>query len=173
MNHPTALPLLMDTVSSPLGDIVLVATDRALVGLSFADCPSRWWQQRSQPNSNYSIVPTANPLGMSDRLNAYFAGDCTVWDEVTIAADGTPFQQRVWNQLRQISAGQTMTYGDLAQSLGDVKAVRAVATANAQNPVAIAIPCHRVIGKDGSLTGYAGGLERKRWLLVHETALLA
>lgn len=165
----TATTRRMDTVSSPLGDLVVVTTDRALVGLSFVDYPSRWWQ-RSQSSA---MVPMANPLGMRDRLTAYFDGDCSVWDGMAIAAEGSPFQQRVWHQLRQIPAGQTITYGELAEALGDPKAVRAVAMANAQNPVAIAIPCHRVIGKNGSLTGYAGGLDRKRWLLVHEAALLA
>lgn len=102
------------------------------------------------------------------QLNEYFAGKRTDFD-FKINPKGTVFQQKVWHELRTIPFGKTMTYLDLSKKLGDVKAIRAVASANGRNPLWIVIPCHRVIGTDGSLTGYAGGLWRKKWLLEHES----
>jgi methylated-DNA-[protein]-cysteine S-methyltransferase len=102
-------------------------------------------------------------------LRKYFDGDVDVLDSVPVSMDGSPFQQRVWNQLRAIPAGETRTYGQLAGILGQPQAARAVGHANAVNPVSLIVPCHRVIGTT-SLTGYGGGLERKQWLLRHEGA---
>jgi len=101
-------------------------------------------------------------------LDAYFAGDLTAIDDVPVATNGTPFQRTVWAALRRIPAGTTTSYGALAASIGYPSAMRAVGLANGANPVAIIVPCHRVIGADHSLTGYGGGLPRKRWLLEHE-----
>ena len=103
----------------------------------------------------------------ADELRAYFAGTLTQFS-MPIAPQGTDFQQRVWRELQQIPFGQTVSYGDIADRLGDHKAVRAVGAANGRNPISIVIPCHRVIARNGDLTGYAGGLERKTWLLAHE-----
>ncbi len=105
-----------------------------------------------------------------EELSEYFRGERRTFD-VALAPRGTPFQQRVWAALRTIPWGQTWTYGQLAEHLGDPQAVRAVGRCNGLNPWAVVVPCHRVIGADGTLTGYAGGLERKRWLLEHEGAL--
>lgn len=102
------------------------------------------------------------------QLEAYFAGDLLEFD-LAIAPEGTPFQQRVWSALRAIPYGETVSYGDVARTIGEPKAVRAVGAANGRNPISIVIPCHRVVGADGTLIGYGGGLERKRWLLAHET----
>jgi methylated-DNA-[protein]-cysteine S-methyltransferase len=102
-----------------------------------------------------------------DQLDRYFRGELTEFD-LEIDPEGTAFEKRVWNELRRIPFGSTTTYGEIAARLGDLNATRAVGTANASNPIAIVIPCHRVIGADGELTGYAGGLHRKRWLLAHE-----
>jgi methylated-DNA-[protein]-cysteine S-methyltransferase len=102
------------------------------------------------------------------RLQAYFAGELRDF-ELPLAAAGTPFQQSVWRALCDIPYGETISYGELARRIGQPKAARAVGLANGQNPIAIVVPCHRVIGADGSLTGYGGGLERKRWLLAHES----
>lgn len=102
------------------------------------------------------------------QLNEYFEGKRTIFD-LLLNPIGTDFQQRVWKKLLQIPYGKTVSYLQLSKTLGDVKAIRAVAAANAKNPLWIVVPCHRVIGSDGSLTGYAGGLSRKKWLLEHES----
>ena len=101
---------------------------------------------------------------------AYFAGRLDAIAELRVATSGTPFQNQVWNALRQIPTGKTLSYGALAKEIGRPAAVRAVGLANGSNPIAIVVPCHRVIGANASLTGYGGGLERKRWLLDHEAA---
>jgi methylated-DNA-[protein]-cysteine S-methyltransferase len=101
------------------------------------------------------------------QLDAYFAGELSEFD-LPLAPHGTPFQRRVWDELARIPFGETTSYSELARRLGDPKLVRAVGLANGRNPIAIVIPCHRVIGADGSLVGYGGGLDRKRWLLDHE-----
>ena len=104
---------------------------------------------------------------MREQLDAYFAGELESF-ELDLDPHGTPFQQRVWAELARIPYGETISYSELAHRLGDPKLVRAVGLANGRNPISIVIPCHRVIGADGSLVGYGGGLERKRWLLEHE-----
>ena len=111
------------------------------------------------------------PLALEDcvhQLNEYFDGKRTQFD-LTLNPEGTDFQKKVWNALQTIPYGKTCSYLELSQQLGDVKAIRAVANANGRNPLWIVVPCHRVIGSDGSLTGYAGGLYRKQWLLEHES----
>jgi methylated-DNA-[protein]-cysteine S-methyltransferase len=110
------------------------------------------------------------PGAIGQALNEYFGGDLTAIDAVPVATAGSSFQRNVWSALRKIRAGTTLSYGGLAQELGCPKSVRAVGLANAANPIAIVVPCHRVIGADGSLTGYGGGIDRKRWLLTHEGA---
>ena len=101
-------------------------------------------------------------------MNRYFAGDLEAIDNIPVQTAGTAFQRSVWNELRRIPTGAPVSYGKLAQRIARPKAVRAVGLANGANPIGIVVPCHRVIGSDGSLTGYGGGLERKRWLLEHE-----
>ena len=103
-----------------------------------------------------------------EQLQEYFAGTRTAF-QLTLNPHGTPFQRSVWKALGRIPYGKTVSYLELARQLGDVKAIRAVAAANGQNPFWIVVPCHRVVGSDGSLTGYAGGLWRKNWLLEHES----
>ena len=101
-------------------------------------------------------------------LSRYFDGDLASLDEIDVELHGTAFQQRVWNALRTVTVGTTTSYAELARRVGAPAAVRAVGAANGANPVAVVLPCHRIIGSNGSLTGYGGGLERKRWLLHHE-----
>jgi methylated-DNA-[protein]-cysteine S-methyltransferase len=115
---------------------------------------------------------TDDPAGAASALDRYFGGDLRALDALAVDTGGTPFQQRVWIALRAIPVGTAVSYSALARTIGMPRAVRAVAAANGANPVAIVIPCHRVIGADGSLTGYGGGLARKRWLLAHEGAPL-
>jgi methylated-DNA-[protein]-cysteine S-methyltransferase len=110
----------------------------------------------------------ADSAGVRDALAAYFAGDCGALDAIRVAPEGTLFKQLVWKALREVQAGQTISYGELAARVGAPGAARAVGTANATNPICLIIPCHRVIRTGGALGGYGFGLDRKRWLLAHE-----
>jgi methylated-DNA-[protein]-cysteine S-methyltransferase len=116
------------------------------------------------------MEPCLDPFGMSSRLRAYFEGDLWAIDTIPTAGGGTAFEERVWAELRTIPCGTTQSYGAIARRLGDVGLSRAVGTANGKNPIAVVVPCHRVIGADGGLVGYGGGLGRKKWLLAHEKA---
>lgn len=125
-------------------------------------------------NIHYSGIPVVDgetPMAIHAALSRYFAGELKALADVPWRVAGTDFQRQVWTALMQIPAGQTESYGQLAARIGRPTAVRAVGLANGANPVGIVIPCHRVIGSDRSLTGYGGGIERKRWLLAHEGAL--
>ena len=119
-----------------------------------------------------ALEDARDPGGTVSALQRYFGGELGVLGTLRVDTGGTPFQRRVWSALRSIPVGRTLSYGALAASIGAPDAVRAVGAANGANPVAIVVPCHRVIGSDGSLTGYGGGLERKRWLLAHEGVAL-
>lgn len=121
-------------------------------------------QIRVEPHPSHSAARRA--------LKTYFDGDVTALDALAVKTDGTDFQRRVWAALRTIPAGATASYGEIAAQIGQKKAARAVGLANNRNPVAIVVPCHRVIGANGSLVGYGGGLDRKLWLLRHEGAIL-
>jgi len=155
---------------SPIGTIMLAVRDGALAALVFAE---GWPDRRARLVKRFGDVDlrgAANPAGVSGRLAAYFAGDLGALDAIPVDPGGTPFQRRVWAALRTIPAGETVSYQTLARRIGAPTAVRAVGAANRTNPIGIVVPCHRVIGADGSLTGYGGGIERKRWLLTHERA---
>jgi methylated-DNA-[protein]-cysteine S-methyltransferase len=158
---------------SPIGDLLLFARGGALCALAFADgrhAIRPWLERRFGP---IDLRMTADPAGAASALDRYFDGDLHALDALGVDTGGTPFQQRVWSALRAIPVGAAVSYSALARTIGAPTAVRAVAAANGANPVAIVVPCHRVIGADGSLTGYGGGLARKRWLLAHEGAPLA
>ena len=116
----------------------------------------------------YELVAAKNAGGNATALSAYMAGEIDAIADLKTETVGTAFQREVWQALRTIPAGNTLSYGQLAERIGRPRAVRAVGLANGSNPVGIVVPCHRVIGANGSLTGYGGGLERKRWLLAHE-----
>ena len=120
--------------------------------------------------SGFALRRADNPHGRSAALRAYFRGQLDAIDSLPVCGEGTEFQRRVWSGLREIPCGATWSYSELARHIGNAAAVRAVGLANGANPVGIVVPCHRVIGADGTLTGYGGGLERKRWLLQHERA---
>jgi methylated-DNA-[protein]-cysteine S-methyltransferase len=119
-------------------------------------------------NSGYNLIPNAIPCDIRDKLKRYFAGDVRTIDDIAVETAGTAFQRSVWKELRNIPSGSPISYRTLAEQIDRPKAVRAVGLANGCNPIGIVVPCHRVIGANGSLTGYGGGLERKRWLLDHE-----
>lgn len=146
-------------LDSPLGPLTLVAEDGVLAGLFMAE-------HRHAPDLDLPVEPTGLPA-VREQLIAYFAGDLKEFD-LPLAVHGTPFQQQVWAALRTIPYGETWTYRELAAAVGRPAAVRAVGLANGRNPVSVVVPCHRVIGADGSLTGYGGGLAAKAWLLDHE-----
>jgi methylated-DNA-[protein]-cysteine S-methyltransferase len=165
--------LLTDTIHSEIGPIVLVTDARAVVALDFADCEARMMELLSRRFERVALRPRQDPLGASGRIEAYLAGDLHALDEIKVDPGGTEFQQTVWLALREIPAGTTRTYAQLAAAIGRTTAPRAVGLANSLNPVALVIPCHRLVGSDATLTGYAGGLERKRWLLRHEGALIS
>jgi methylated-DNA-[protein]-cysteine S-methyltransferase len=160
--------LWIDTIDSPIGQISLVVDDDRLCALDFADYQPRMMKLLAQRYASVESISKHNPLGLVERLQAYLAGDLTSLDKIPVRMGGTVFQQRVWLNLLEIPVGQVRTYGELAKSIGKPTASRAVGMANALNPIAIIVPCHRVIGANRKLTGYAGGLDRKQWLLRHE-----
>lgn len=124
--------------------------------------------QRHYGAGSVELREPARPSAAARALLAYFEGDLNAVDEVPTETNGTAFQRAVWTALRKIPIGRTVSYGALAAQIGNHKAARAVGLANGANPIAIVVPCHRVIGANASLTGYGGGLHRKRWLLAHE-----
>lgn len=142
-------------IKTPLGIATIMGDENGISVISVTD-----------EGTVSTVIPTVLQEVVS-QLNDYFDGKRTGFD-FTMNPKGTDFQQKVWKGLLEIPFGKTMSYMDLSKRLGDVKAIRAVASANGKNPLWIVIPCHRVIGTDGSLTGYAGGLWRKKWLLEHE-----
>ncbi len=146
-------------LESPVGPLVVSVSDAGLCGLQFSD--------RAVTDEG----PRAKKIAA--RVKAYFAGDLKALDGMPVAPEGTEFQKKVWAALRQIPVGATTSYAQIARAIGHPTAVRAVGAANGRNPIALVVPCHRVIGSNGTLTGYAGGLWRKQWLLKHERALLA
>jgi O-6-methylguanine DNA methyltransferase len=152
---------------SPLGPIHVATRDGTLCALSFDD----YWAHEQQHLVRRFGAVRLEPGACTDAIAAvdrYFAGEIAALDAVAADPGGTRFQARVWRALRHIGAGRTLSYRDLAASIGEPTAVRAVAAANGRNPIPLVIPCHRVIGSNGRLVGYGGGLDRKAWLLRHE-----
>ncbi|MCB1971293.1 MAG: methylated-DNA--[protein]-cysteine S-methyltransferase [Geminicoccaceae bacterium] len=160
-------------VPSPVGEIILVhrPDDAVIVHLDFEDCPERLNSLLARRFGGIELDDAPHVDGQR-ALDGYFEGRFDMLDRLDVDPGGTEFQNRLWLGLRDIRAGTTATYADMALRLGNPRAVRAVGRTNGLNPIALILPCHRVIGKDGSLTGYAGGLERKAWLLRHEGVLL-
>jgi methylated-DNA-[protein]-cysteine S-methyltransferase len=161
----------MDRLATPIG-MLMIAFDRDAnlrAALFTEDEQVILRQLRLQAGSRELIVePARNPCGLTEAISNYFAGELGAIDALPVETGGTPFQQEVWHALREIPCGTTTSYGKLASRIGRPAAVRAVGLANGANPIAVVVPCHRVIGSNGSLTGYGGGIERKRWLLDHE-----
>lgn len=164
---------LYTTMPSPVGELLLTATEAGLTRVWFEQhrhgtrALHEWTRAEDAGGDAARVLDAARV-----QLEEYFAGARRAFD-LPLAADGTPFQRRVWDALRGIPWGETISYIELARRVGDARAVRAVGGANGRNPVSIVVPCHRVIGADGSLTGFGGGTERKRWLLEHEGARIA
>ena len=161
--------LRLERWKSPVDDLLLVTDgDGILRSLDFADKESRMNRLLRLHYGTYTLKEGAAPKSVTRALKAYFDGDMEALNAVRIATGGTDFQRAVWKGLRAIPSGATQTYGELADSIGRAGASRAVGAANGSNPIAIVVPCHRVIGANGTLTGFAGGLGRKKWLLDHE-----
>jgi methylated-DNA-[protein]-cysteine S-methyltransferase len=165
--------LSLDRLDSPIGTILVVhdASNR-LRALDFSDYETRMRRLLRLHNGpegfGFQLDQRAAPAATRHALESYFAGELHAIDTIDVTTAGTPFQRSVWAALRTIRAGSTLSYGALARRIGRPNAVRAVGLANGANPIGIVVPCHRVIGSDASLTGYAGGVARKRWLLNHE-----
>ena len=165
------MPLRFARVATPIGPMVLYVHGERVCGLAFEDCAAGLKKTLVRRFGGEIVEEETDPTGVASRLHAYFCGDLGALDPVEIDPGGTEFEQRVWITLRLVPAGSTISYSRLAEAVARPSAARSVGSANARNPVAIIVPCHRVVGADGALTGYAGGLERKRWLLRHEGAL--
>ena len=155
-------PILYATIESPIGELLLTSDGESCTGIYMEN-------QKDAPAFSADWRRDDDALGQArEQLQAYFEGELRDF-ELPMAAKGTPFQQRVWRALCDIPYGETISYGELARRIGQPTASRAVGLANGQNPLSIVVPCHRVIGANGSVTGYGGGLPRKRWLLAHES----
>ena len=162
----------LGTTETPIGRLVLAARAGRTCLLHFdaSERSARAALARWYPSE--TVERAADPCGAAKILQRYFDGDLHALDTIEVEMNGTDFQTRVWAALRRVKAGQTTSYAAIAKSIGSPAAVRAVGAANGANPVAIIVPCHRIIGANGSLTGYGGGLRRKEWLLRHERARL-
>jgi len=163
--------LFIDRMTSPIGTLLLVWQPDALRALHFDDGDKKSLHHLLRWQFGVDALPSAPaPDDIRHPIEAYFQGEIMAIDAVPVQTNGTSFQRRTWTELRKIPAGSTITYGGLAERIGRRGASRAVGLANGSNPVAVVVPCHRVIGANGTLTGYGGGLHRKRWLLAHEQA---
>jgi methylated-DNA-[protein]-cysteine S-methyltransferase len=163
-------PLTLEKIASPVGVLTLVTMGDIVRALSFPESAAQVLELLRRRSPGLRFEEPAQETSSSVRLRAYFKGEINALDDLRVQADGTPFQREVWAALREIAPGTTTTYGELARRLNRPGASRAVGLANGDNPIAIVVPCHRVVGAGGALTGYGGGLERKRWLLGHEAA---
>lgn len=163
--------LFLHRVPSPIGVILLVTDSQDRVrALDFEDYELRMRSLLTTHYGHYSLSDATSPASAGPALLRYFAGELDALQGIDVATNGSEFQQRVWAALRQIPPARMTTYGKLATQLGQHNGARAVGSANGANPIAIIVPCHRVVGANGKLTGFAGGLERKAWLLGHERA---
>jgi methylated-DNA-[protein]-cysteine S-methyltransferase len=170
MSEP--LRFMIDRFQTPIGEMVIAADhDGNLRAVDWTEFDPRMQRllTRQYGKGKFVLEPVKNPHGLADVITRYFAGDFAALDELPVKFAGTSFQRSVWQALREIPCGKTLSYSELAHKIGKPTATRAVGLANGSNPVGVIVPCHRVIGANGSLTGYGGGLERKRWLLDHES----
>lgn len=169
----TKLQVTMERLETPIGEMV-VTTDAegTLRAVDWTDHGERMLKmlRRYYGKDGFTLVEGKVPDKVRNAVQRYFGGELEALDGLPVAETGTAFQREVWRALREIPCGTTVSYGELAKRIGRPAAVRAVGLANGSNPVGVIVPCHRVIGSDGSLTGYGGGMERKQWLLLHEKA---
>jgi len=168
-----SLPLLIDRIDTPIGEMLIVADREG--NLRAADWEDHETRMRRilclhYGEHGFRLEAARNPHGLRDAISRYFEGELSAIDSLPVRTAGTTFQREVWRALRNIPCGTTVSYAKLAGQIGRPAAVRAVGLANGSNPVGVVVPCHRVIGANGSLTGYGGGIERKSWLLEHEAS---
>jgi methylated-DNA-[protein]-cysteine S-methyltransferase len=167
------LQLLINRIDTPIGEMLIVADREGnLRAVDWADHETRMCRflRLHYGENGFKLEAARNPNSLTHAISSYFRGDLTAIDILPVQTAGTPFQNEVWRALRNIACGTTVSYGKLAEQIGRPAAVRAVGLANGSNPVGVVVPCHRVIGANGSLTGYGGGIERKSWLLEHEAS---
>jgi len=165
------LHLLMDRIDTPIGTMLVVADREGNLRATDwegYEARMRHLLRLHYGRNGFQLEPARIHNGLTDAICSYFAGELEAIDSLPVKTMGTPFQRKVWLALRKIPCGATLSYAQLARRIGRPSAVRAVGHANGANPVGVVVPCHRVIGSDGSLSGYGGGIERKRWLLEHE-----
>ncbi|MGL4465429.1 MAG: methylated-DNA--[protein]-cysteine S-methyltransferase [Planctomycetia bacterium] len=162
------MDLYQDEFKTPIGIVTVVSDGVAVRAVDFDGYEERLHRLLARHYGRYALHSARDPGGAVARLRAYFAGDLAAIAEIPTATNGTPFQHAVWSALRTIPVGATATYGEIAVRIGKPNACRAVGLANGANPIAVIVPCHRVIGSNARLTGYGGGLHRKQWLLSHE-----
>lgn len=163
--------LHLDRLETPIGTALLVTDDQGFLrALDWSDYETRLHRLLRRHYGEFVLEPAPAPKDITRALTQYFAGDLAQLNTIKWRTNGTPFQRKVWTKLQTIPAGKTASYGSMATRLKVPNAARAVGLANGANPVSVVVPCHRLIGADGSLTGYGGGLERKQWLLAHEGA---
>jgi methylated-DNA-[protein]-cysteine S-methyltransferase len=155
-------------IPSPIGMLAFLSNTTALQALEFSEDLAHLVAACRRRYGHVSVGDNGDPLRVRERLEAYFAGELDALADLAVDPDGTPFQLTVWKRLLDIRPGTTTTYGAIATALGSPSSMRAVGAANGANPIALVIPCHRVIGGNGTLTGYGAGLPRKAWLLRHE-----
>jgi methylated-DNA-[protein]-cysteine S-methyltransferase len=158
----------LNILPSPVGPLTLASRGERVCLLLFGGDEGKARATLKRWYGAEAIQAHPDPAGAAARLEEYFGGRLDALDGIDVELNGTPFQTRVWETLRTIRAGTTAAYADIARAIAAPAAIRAVGAANGANPIAVIVPCHRVIGSNGSLTGYGGGLDRKRWLLEHE-----
>jgi methylated-DNA-[protein]-cysteine S-methyltransferase len=172
LNSRQTLRLLIDRIATPIGEMFIIADHAGnlrAAGWTEDESQLQHSLQRQYGKDGFMLDHASDPNGLTTAISRYFRGELTAIDRLSVEPGGTPFQREVWCALREIKCGSTISYGELAKRIGRPQAVRAIGLANGSNPVPIVVPCHRVIGFNGSLTGYGGGLNRKRWLLEHES----
>ena len=167
------MDLYQSELESPIGIVYVVSDGTNLRALDFEGYEHRLRRLLARHYGRYTLHSARDAGEATSRLREYFAGDLRAVDDIAVATNGTDFQQQVWSALRNIPAGTTVSYGTIAARIGRPTACRAVGLANGSNPIAIVVPCHRVVGAADELTGYGGGIERKQWLLEHEGVVLA
>ena len=169
--RPETVQLTLDRIETPVGTVLLVVdADGSVRALDFVGYEERMMRLLRRHYGDAPLTDGRSPDTVREAVVAYFAGDLTALDGLVVKTAGTVFQRAVWAALRGIACGTTVSYGEIARRIGQPGAMRAVGLANNANPIPIVVPCHRVIGADGSMTGFGGGIARKRWLLDHEGA---
>jgi methylated-DNA-[protein]-cysteine S-methyltransferase len=164
------LQLLINRIDTPIGQMLIVADAKEICAVDWADHETRMsrFLRLHYGENGFKLEAARNPNSLTHAISSYFKGDLTAIDILPVQTAGTPFQREVWRTLRNIPCGTTVSYAKLAEQIGRPSTVRAVGLANGSNPVGVVVPCHRVIGVNGSLTGYGGGIGCKSWLLEHE-----